>query len=379
MNAADTSTGRFEVGISFTGPDAVVLVVGEVDVSTALELGAILDGVINRHRQNVVLDLARCEFLDASGLGIIVRAVTRLRLRFAEGTLTVRSSSPMVRRILRITGVDQLVLLEEPDTDARPGQEQLMRTARPGVAIAADTALTKLRQITAIPADDGIVDSALRLVVALTKATVPHADGVSVSLSRHGRLSTVAASDQTILDMDGDQYATGEGPCVDASMKGRWFHATSLDEETRWPAFTPLARTLGIKAILSNPLVAGDQSAGALNIYSRTSGAFRDRDQQLAAMFASEASTVLTEAGLQVSDEQLAQGLTDALRSREVIAQAQGILMKRRGLDAAEGHAFLREFSRRTNRPIRQLAEEMVTFTLGPELGGSEIIEMHLD
>ncbi len=379
MNETDGPTNRFEVGISFTGPDTVVLVVGAVDIATAPELGAILDAVINRQREDVVLDLSRCEFLDASGLGIMVRAVSRLRLRYSEGTLTLRSSSPMVRRMLSVTGVDQLVVLEVPDPNPRLGREQLMRKTRPSVAISADTAVTKLRQITAIPADDSIVDSALRLVVALTKVTVPGADGVSVSLSRHGQLSTVAASDQTILDMDADQYSTGQGPCVDASIEGRWFHATDLEEETRWPAFIPLAQTLGINAILSNPLVAGDHSVGALNIYSRTAGAFRDKDQQLAAIFASEASTVLTDAGVETTDEQLALGLTDALRSREVIAQAQGILMKRDGLDADGAHAFLRDFSRKTNRPIRQLAEEMVTFTLGPELGGREIIEMHVD
>jgi anti-anti-sigma factor len=378
LNKSDGSANRFEVGISFTGPDTVVLVIGEVDVATAPELGAILDGVINRHRQNVVLDLSRCVFLDASGLGIMVRAVNRLRLRFSEGTLTLRSSSLMVRRILRVTGVDQVVVLEEPDANPGLGREQLMRTTRPSVSISADTAITKLRQITAVPADDGVVDSALRLVVALAKETVPHADGVSVSLSRHGQLSTVAASDQTILDMDANQYSTGQGPCVDASIQGRWFHTASLTDETRWPAFTPLAQNLGINAILSNPLLAGQQSVGAL-IYSRTAGAFRDHDQQLAAVFAAEASTVLTAAGVEVTDEQLALGLTEALRSREVIAQAQGILMKRSGLGAAEGHTFLREFSRRTNRPIRQLAEEMVAFTLGPELGGNEIIEMHVD
>ncbi len=379
MNGSDGSPSQFEVGISFTGPDTVVLVVGTIDIATAPELGAILDSVINRQREDVVLDLSRCVFLDASGLGIMVRAVSRLRLRFSEGTLTLRSSSPMVWRMLSITGVDQLVVVELPDPNPRLGREQLMRTTGQGVALSADTAVTQLRQITALPADNSVVDSALRLVVALAKATVPGADGVSVSLSRHGRLSTVAASDQTILDMDADQYATGQGPCVDASIEGRWFHATDLEEETRWPAFTPLAQTLGINAILSNPLVAGDTSVGALNIYSRVAGAFREQDQRLAAMFASEASTVLTDAGLETTDEQLTLGLTDALRSREVIAQAQGILMKRDGLDADAAHAFLRDFSRTTNRPIRQLAEEMITFTLGPELGGREIIEMHVD
>jgi hypothetical protein len=65
--------------------------------------------------------------------------------------------------------------------------------------------------MTAMLADPDVVDGALRLVVELARSCVSGADGVSVSLLRHGVLSTVAASDQTIMAMDADQYATGEG------------------------------------------------------------------------------------------------------------------------------------------------------------------------
>lgn len=74
----------------------------------------------------------------------------------------------------------------------------------------------------------------------------------------------MAASDQTNADMDGDQYTTGEGPCVDASEQGRWFHAKSLDTETRWPSFTPKAHGLGMHAILSSPLLVAERPVGAL-------------------------------------------------------------------------------------------------------------------
>ena len=202
----------------------------------------------------------------------------------------------------------------------------------------------------------------------LARATVESAYGVSISLSRHGRLSTVAASDQTIVDMDASQYATGEGPCVDASVEGRWFHVESLDTETRWPAFVPKAQTLGINAILSNPLLAEDRPVGALNIYSNRSGAFKVKDQTLAAVFATEASAVLTNAGAGVKDEQLAERLVEALHSREIISQAQGILMKRDGVPSEAAYALLRQSSRASNRTIRDLAEETVALSLAPEL-----------
>jgi hypothetical protein len=77
-----------------------------------------------------------------------------------------------------------------------------------------------LLSVAAIPANQDVLDAALRLVVALARVTVNGADGVSVSLVRHGTLTTVAASDETVKGMDRDQYATGEGPCVAAATEG---------------------------------------------------------------------------------------------------------------------------------------------------------------
>jgi hypothetical protein len=115
--------------------------------------------------------------------------------------------------------------------------------------------------------------------------------------------------------------------------QGHWFHAESLDTETRWPAFTPRARALGIKAILSSPLRAFDQPVGALNIYSRTAATFQVKDQQAAATFqvkdqqaaatfAEKASVILCDAHIDVSDRQMAVRFQEALRSREVLSLA---------------------------------------------------------
>lgn len=208
-----------------------------------------------------------------------------------------------------------------------------------------------------------MVDGALRLVVALARATVSGADGVSVSLNRRGRLSKVAASDETILEMDADQYATGQGPCVDASKEGRWFHVESLEQESRWPAFVPKARKLGINAILSTPLVVEERPLGALNIYSNSPAAFAAAEQELASMFATEASVILRDAGADVGDAALAGRIDEALASREVIALAQGAIMAREALSAEGAHASLRRLSQRSGRPLLDVAAELVAST----------------
>lgn len=310
----------------------------------------------------MVLDLGRTDFMGAAGLGVI--ATTASRLRSSGGGLTIRSPSALVVRMLDLTGLTQIVTLEEVGpAEGQLGPEQTAAVPGSPVVVEAAGQADRWRRVTAMPADLDVVDGALRLVVALAQVTVSGADGVSVSLRRHGRLSTVAASDQTVSDMDADQYATGEGPCVDASVEGRWFHAESLDQETRWPSFTPRARSLGISAILSSPLLAGERPVGALNIYSRTAVAFAPREQELASIFATEASLILRDAGVDISDEEWSGRFGEALQSRQVIAQAQGVVMERDGISEKEAYARLCTFSRRSDRPLREWAADVVGST----------------
>lgn len=92
-----------------------------------------------------------------------------------------------------------------------------------------------LSQASAVAAGTDVADAALRPAVAPTQVTVAGTDGLSVSLLCHGRLSTVAARGQTIIDMDADQYATGEGPCVDAATRGCRLHACTPSHSTTRP------------------------------------------------------------------------------------------------------------------------------------------------
>jgi hypothetical protein len=267
-----------------------------------------------------------------------------------------------VLRLLEVARLHEPVVETRPEIDpGHLGPEQVLG-ADPAELCAADLG-PHGPTVTAMPADVDVVDAALRLVVALARATVSGADGVSVSLRRQGRLSTVAASDQTILDMDASQYATGEGPCVDASVLGRWFHAESLEDEKRWPDFVPRAQHLGISSILSSPLIAANQSVGALNIYSRTAQAFDARQQELAAVFALETSALLDDAGAQVTSVELSQRLVEALRTRETISLAQGALMERASISETAAYAALRRRSLAQHTPLRVVAESIVKST----------------
>ena len=122
VTTAKDHLGEFAITVGFENARAVVAIRGEVDRVNAPELGAILDAVIERHR-SVVLDLAELDFMNGWGLGMLAARASRHGR--SGGTLAIRSPSAMVLRLLDITGVAEVVLLENPEPPPRHlGAEQ---------------------------------------------------------------------------------------------------------------------------------------------------------------------------------------------------------------------------------------------------------------
>jgi anti-anti-sigma factor len=361
----------FEAAVDFVGEQVVLNLRGVLDDQGVPGLAALFESMITSGHRVIIVDLDRLESMTPAGLAVIAGASQRMTGR--AGRFIVRSPSLAVRQLLDSSGLVGLARTHSSDlVGGRPASEQAPDHDHAGAdpagrpPLGPDPLVHGLHDATSLPTTDDVVDGSLRLMVALARATVGGADGVSVSLRRHGRLSTVAASDQTVLEMDAQQYATGEGPCVDASVEGRWFHVESLDTETRWPTFVPQARALGINAILSSPLLASTVPVGSINIYSRTASAFDAEDQRLATVFATEASAVLTDAGLDLSDEERSARFQDALLTREVIAQAQGVLMERDGIGEDEAYTLLRIHSQRTGQPLHRRAQDVTASARRP-------------
>jgi anti-anti-sigma regulatory factor len=358
----------FEVTTSFEGPNAVLTLHGRVESLDAFDLGAALDAAIDLHCPSVRLDISELEFVGAAGLV----AVANAERRFAEAgvELTVQTPSRLVRLLLDEAELVKTAIGNQPvSKPGHLGSEEIVGSDFASRRTVSEGSSEDLRRVTAIPADAHVVDGALSLVVELARRSVRGADGVSVSLLRHGVLSTVAASDRTITEMDADQYMTGEGPCVDASLQGHWFHAESLESETRWPSFTPQARALGIMAILSSPLKALGQPVGALNIYSRTASTFDVTAQEEAAIFAGKASEILSDAHAGVTDTQLGYRFQEALRSREIIAMAKGILMRHDVVDEGEAFTELLHYSLENRLSLLDAAKRFVLSAARPDFG----------
>jgi anti-anti-sigma regulatory factor len=362
-----SESSSFEVTTSFEGQRAVVALHGRVESLDAFDLWAALAGAIDHlHRAAVVLDLAGLDFIGAAGLVALANA----EKSFAEAgvELTIRTPPRLLQRFLGAMEMTDVARLDEALARlGHLGREQVGESRDTCPLPIPEVSTADLRRVTVIPTDSGVVDGALRLVVELAQTSVSGADGVSVSLLRNGELLTVASTDDTIMEMDTDQYATGEGPCVDASRRGHWFHAESLDTETRWPSFTPRARALGIMSILSSPLTALDDPVGALNIYSRTASIFDVGAQRTAAVFARKASVILGDARAGVTDAQLAVRFHETLRSRDIISTAKGIVMEREGLNEEDAFENLLRQSIKSGVSLLTRAEGFALTSAQPD------------
>src|SRR4051794_18173998 len=88
------------------GTSALVTVCGEIDLHTAGELRGALMCLADAGHTRIVVDFSGVRFCDAAGIGVLVAVNNRLRQ--GKGTLSLVGVRPSQRRILRITGLDEL-------------------------------------------------------------------------------------------------------------------------------------------------------------------------------------------------------------------------------------------------------------------------------
>jgi anti-anti-sigma factor len=99
----------FSVEVS-AGSPSVVHVSGELDVVAAPELKTCLAGLA---QGDIAVDLAAVTFMDSSGISVLIGA--HQQSADLGHRLTLRSLSPAVAKVLKITGVDSVLTIETAD------------------------------------------------------------------------------------------------------------------------------------------------------------------------------------------------------------------------------------------------------------------------
>jgi hypothetical protein len=208
---------------------------------------------------------------------------------------------------------------------------------------------------------DGVVGWLRRLCAAAAR-TLP-ASGVGVSvMSEDGMRGVAAVSDPVAETLEELQFALGEGPCIEAFASRRPVLAPDLGHGgwARWLGYAPAALAQGVGAVFAFPLQVGAARLGVMDIYRHSPGVLSQESLAQALTFAEVAVEMLLDAQGKAVIGQAAAGLDRALDSHYVIYQAQGMTMVDLGVPLADALARLRAHAYAHERPLQEIAREIV-------------------
>lgn len=92
----------------------VILVEGELDMNTATQLERELEAPLKAN-SSLLIDLSRCEFIDSTGIALLVRAWQQLG---NDGRFALCGVGHQVERVLDVTGLDTTIPTHPSRQDA---------------------------------------------------------------------------------------------------------------------------------------------------------------------------------------------------------------------------------------------------------------------
>ncbi|MBQ8331701.1 MAG: STAS domain-containing protein [Clostridia bacterium] len=91
---------------------------GEIDHHSAVQIRTEMDELIYEERPSkTVLDLSAIEFMDSSGLGLIMGRYALMKK--LGGELTLRNPNPRIVQIFALAGMERMVKIEEDGKEGR--------------------------------------------------------------------------------------------------------------------------------------------------------------------------------------------------------------------------------------------------------------------
>ena len=89
----------------------VIDVAGKIDIYTAPRLRELLIDLVSTDRYQLIVNLERVEFLDSTGLGVLVGGLKRVRAH--DGSLDLVCTQERLLKLFRITGLAKVFGIHE--------------------------------------------------------------------------------------------------------------------------------------------------------------------------------------------------------------------------------------------------------------------------
>jgi anti-sigma B factor antagonist len=111
---------NLDLETSTQGNSSVVTLRGEIDVYTAPRLRQALIDLVEGGATDIVVDMAKVDFLDSTGLGVLVGGLKRVKSK--EGELRLVVTQDRIMKIFDITGLSKVFPIFGSVEEAVQGQ-----------------------------------------------------------------------------------------------------------------------------------------------------------------------------------------------------------------------------------------------------------------
>ena len=110
---------QFVIGVDRVGGEATVSIGGELDLDGAPRLRECLVQLADGPEppKRIVVDLAELDFIDSTGIGVLIAALRRLQQQ--GGDMVLRAPKRRIQAVLELTGLTTQFEIE-PDLDGGP-------------------------------------------------------------------------------------------------------------------------------------------------------------------------------------------------------------------------------------------------------------------
>jgi anti-sigma B factor antagonist len=100
-----------EVEAGKRGETDVLTLRGEIDVYTAPRLRQAIIDLVEGGARHIVVDMGAVDFLDSTGLGVLVGGLKRVKVR--DGELSIVTSQDKILKIFDITGLNKVFSIHD--------------------------------------------------------------------------------------------------------------------------------------------------------------------------------------------------------------------------------------------------------------------------
>ncbi len=223
-----------------------------------------------------------------------------------------------------------------------------------------DDIATALLEVVALLLSAEDLETALQHLAGIAVAVVPDGPSCGITVMRDGQPVTAVYAGSVPRSVHDEQYAIGDGPCLEAIRTGRVVVAQDLSADNRWNGFPAAATAAGAHGAYAHPLRIDGEVAGALNLYAHEPDLFPPPVQRVAAQFAAPATVLLEGVLHRLSQVEVISQLQDAMESRTIVGQATGIIMAQRRCGPEAALDILIKISNDRNIKLREVARVVV-------------------